>query len=577
MGLATAQKTLTMISKLPSDAPMKAVIDSRYQKSPGRIAEIAQSFERATPESVGVSSEAVLSFLKSLYEDNSLNMHNVMIIKDEKCICDASFGPYNPKLPQYTFSACKSVTSIAIGCLVDEGKLSLDENMAEIFKDDLNGAERLAVKKITVRNLLMMQSGMVFAEASSMTCENWLKGFAGSLVNAKPGTKFSYNSIDTYILSRIVTKKTGLSLSDYLKRKIFKPLGITNYYWEKCPMGFAKGGWGLYIAVEDFAKIGLLLAHKGMWEGKRLLSEEYIIQATKKQVSAPADYGDFDYGYQIWACRKFNAFLFNGMFGQNVLVFPDKDMVIVSTAGNNELFQQSSYFQHVWDHFTQGKDEPASSKSDSKLRKFTDSLKTTKMERHNYYTSPDELEKVEEYCTFLSGKTIVPNCSQKYVMGFMDICNQVIANRFSQGLVSVSFNYTKGKFMVSFEEPDVTYTVPVGFTDYEYCDVRFSGSVYKVAVLGKFATDEDGKHVLKIRIDYLELPTTKVFKFKIDDLGVVMIEDEYPGELLIESYIRSFFKQNKKNPLISSMNLDRILYRAEQRAAPKVNMIEKIQ
>lgn len=572
MGIASAQRTISLISKLPADAPIKPVIDSHYSKSSGHPSVISQPFERATPESVGLSSELIYSFIKSIHDDISLNMHNVMIVKDEKCICEASFGPYDPRIPQYTFSACKSVTSIAIGCLIDEGKLSLDDSMADIFKEELNNAEKLAVKKITVRNLLTMQSGMMFAEISSAASEDWLKGFAGSIQVSKPGTKFAYNSINTYVLARMVTKVSGLSLTDYLKKKIFKPLGITNYYWEKCPKGFAKGGWGLYIALEDFAKLGVLLSHRGIWNGKRLLSEEYIEQATARQVSSPPENGDFDYGFQIWSCRICNAFLFNGMFGQNVLVFPEKDLVIVSTAGNNELFQKSTYFSHVWRHFNMDEEHLIKGGKHC-LTDYLSELGTTKLERFNYYTSPKELEKVQGLCEKLDGKKLIPNTSQKFIMGFMDICNQAISNKFSKGLVSVGFSYENGKLYATFEEPDILYRIPVGFSDYEYTDVISSNSVYKVAVLGRFTVDEDGKNVLKIKVDYLELPSTKIFKFKMDDIGVVMIEDDYPGETLITSSIRSFFLQNKKNPLISSLNLDRLLYRAEQRAAPKVNMI----
>ncbi|MCR5457714.1 MAG: beta-lactamase family protein [Clostridiales bacterium] len=571
MGIASAQRTIALISKLPADAPMKPVIDSHYSKSSGIPSVISQPFERVTPESVGLSSEVVLSFIRTLHDDKSLKMHNVMIVKDGKCICDASFGPYDPKIPQYTFSACKSVTSIAIGCLIDEGKLSLDDNLADIFKEELNNSEKLTVKKITVKNLLMMQSGMLFAEISSAASEDWLKGFAGSIQASKPGTKFAYNSINTYILARIVAKISGISLTDYLKKKIFKPLGITNYFWEKCPRGYAKGGWGLYIAIEDFAKLGVLLSHKGMWNGKRLLSEEYIEQATSRQVSTPAENGDFDYGFQIWSCRLCNAFLFNGMFGQNVLVFPDKDLVIVSTAGNNELFQKSTYFGHVLRHFN-SEDMYAIKGSKQNLQDYLDELKTTKLERFNYYTPPKELDKVQDYCEKLDGKKLIPNTSQKFIMGFMDICNQAVSNYFSKGLVSVEFSYENGKLYASFEEPDKIFRIPVGFSDYEYAEVILNNSVYKVAVLGRFTTDEDGKDVLKIKIDYLESPSTKIFKFKIDDIGIVMSEEDYPGETLITSTIRSYFQQNKKNPLISSLNLDRIIYRAEQRAAPMINM-----
>ena len=164
-----------------------------------------------------------------------------------------------------------------------------------------------------------MRAGVIFGEAEALSEQDWVRAFLNSSLKGEPGTEFYYNSLNTYMLSAIVLRKTGKKLTDFLQERLFGPMGITDILWETCPSGIEKGGWGLYIRPEDIAKLGQLVMDEGMWHGQQLISAEYIRTATAAHASPPPELGDFDYGYQIWVGRKTPAFLFNGMLGQNVL------------------------------------------------------------------------------------------------------------------------------------------------------------------------------------------------------------------------------------------------------------------
>ncbi|MEG1743360.1 MAG: serine hydrolase, partial [Clostridia bacterium] len=160
--------------------------------------------ECATPESQGVPSSLLADFLRDLKNDDQLSMHLLTFCKNGKIICRVSFGEQNILLPKYTFSAAKSVVSLAIGMLIDDGILSLDEKLVEIFQDETDLISRIKLKDVTIKSLLTMTSCVAFAELSSMTQTNWVKAFLSSSVKGDVNKSFNYNSLNTYMLSAIV-------------------------------------------------------------------------------------------------------------------------------------------------------------------------------------------------------------------------------------------------------------------------------------------------------------------------------------------------------------------------------------
>ena len=152
--------------------------------------------------------------------------------------------------------------------------------------------------EVTVEHLLTMTSGVQFNEIGAISGNDWLNSFLNAPVSGKPGAAFQYNSMNTYVLSAIVTERTGMTLSEYLEPRLFQPLGITKYLWETCPKGITKGGWGLFLCPEDMAKLGQLYLQRGIWKGQQLVPEGWVEISTGKQVESVE--GTFGYGYQVW-------------------------------------------------------------------------------------------------------------------------------------------------------------------------------------------------------------------------------------------------------------------------------------
>lgn len=318
------------------------------------------SLPRATPESQGVSSEAIAQMLDAIDEDiNSMN--SIMILRHGKVIAEAWWAPNSPETPHAMYSLSKSFTSTAAGFAVTEGKLDIDKPIIEYFPDDLPNELSDNLRKMKVRHVLSMSGGHdnepsynglveLTRDAEEMTKiqDDWAKIFLAYPVTHEPGTFFRYNSLGTYMISATVQKLTGERIVDYLQPRLWEPLQIEKPYWEISPQGINKGGSGLFLRTEDMAKFGQLYLQKGKWNGKQLIPEDWITQATTKQVSNGDDpNSDWAQGYcfQFWRCRH-NIYRGDGMYSQFIVVIPEKDAVIVSTADSNRYQDVLNYY---WD------------------------------------------------------------------------------------------------------------------------------------------------------------------------------------------------------------------------------------
>ena len=344
MNLSTASRTFQLLSRiLDSRTPTEPFLPPAGEKRPLPLRDPQQPLPRATPESQGVSSRHIQRFLEELDRGRDLYPQDVLVLRNGRVLCAAAWGAQDLRAVKYTFSACKSVVSLAVGLLIDDGNLSVTEQVADIF--DGEGGLKRRLRGMTVEDLLTMRSGALFTEAEALTETDWVRRFLSSTLKGEPGTEFAYNSLNTYMLSVIVRRRSGMDLTDLLQQRLFKPMGITDVLWERCPMGVEKGGWGLYIRAEDLAKLGQLVMDGGLWRGERLLSRSYLRAALTPRAVPPASTGDFNYGYQIWVGRSENTFLFNGMLGQNVLGFSDSGILVVTHAGADTDFQESRYFE----------------------------------------------------------------------------------------------------------------------------------------------------------------------------------------------------------------------------------------
>ena len=535
-----------------------------------------QAFVRATPESQGISSDLFAALLRELDASKDTEMHHFMALRHGKVICECNFAPYPKGMWHITHSMCKSITGMAIGMLIEEGKLKLDENIYDIFSDQINALSKIFRPVITVENLLTMTSGVTFNESGIVSGNDWLGSFLNASVNGKPGTEFQYNSLNTYVLSAIVTKRTGETLTEYLTPRLFGPLGITKYYWETCPKGITKGGWGLFLCAEDMAKLGQLYLQRGKWNGQQLVSEYWIEISTARHLKTQND--TYGYGYQLWMEQRPGSFEYNGMLGQNVIIYPDMDMVLVTNAGNKEMFQDCIMLNIIRKYFPVNYHPadvlPENPLSHSLLKRLCGELENgennnrsaslrggwkrnavfrRKNKKYSYRISA-AVDRPSDHHSFMravSGRTYV---MEQQNIGIAPLFVQVFHNNMTDGISEISFTYDAGNFYVSFTEGEVIHKLPVGFGKAADGCVDLHGEHYLVATLGEFARDENDIPVLKLEITFIEeCVKRKAHIFFHENNGIEIRWNETPGKKMILAGLSSITEELSGNFLYNSL------------------------
>lgn len=537
-----------------------------------------QAFVRATPESQGISSDLFAALLRELDASKDTEMHHFMALRHGKVICECNFAPYPKGMWHITHSMCKSITGMAIGMLIEEEKLKLDENIYDIFPDHINAFSKIFRPVITVENLLTMTSGVTFNESGIVSGNDWLGSFLNASVNGKPGTEFQYNSLNTYVLSAIVTKRTGETLTEYLTPRLFGPLGITKYYWETCPKGITKGGWGLFLCAEDMAKLGQLYLQRGKWNGQQLVSEYWIEISTARHLKTQND--TYGYGYQLWMEQRPGSFEYNGMLGQNVIIYPDMDMVLVTNAGNKEMFQDCIMLNIIRKYFPVNYHPadvlPENPLSHSLLKRLCGELengennnRSTSLrggwkrnvvsrrkhsdKKYSYRVSA-AVDRPSDHHSFMravSGRTYV---MEQQNIGIAPLFVQVFHNNMTDGISEISFTYDAGNFCVSFTEGEVIHKLPVGFGKAADGCVDLHGEHYLVATLGEFARDENDIPVLKLEITFIEeCVKRKAHIFFHEDDEIEIRWNETPGKKMILAGLSSITEELSGNFLYNSL------------------------
>ena len=305
---------------------------------------------RSTPEAQGISSAAVRDFVTAADKINTL--HSFMLLRHGHVIAEGWWKPEAADKPHILNSLSKSFTSTAIGLAIESGKLNLDDPVLKFFPTDAPAGPSENLQAMKVRDLLTMTGGHD-TEPKAVGGAPSVKQFLAHPVKHKPGTHFQYNTMGTYTLSAIVTKVTGQTTLDYLRPRLFAPLGIANPDWASSPEGHSLGGYGLKICTEDIAKFGQLYLQKGKWNGRQLLPEKWVEQATSRQV--PNDQESHSnigidwqqgYGFQFWRCTH-NAYRGDGAGGQLCVVMPDQDAVLAITADTGNF---QGELNAVWNH-----------------------------------------------------------------------------------------------------------------------------------------------------------------------------------------------------------------------------------
>lgn len=329
---------------------------------------------RSSPEAQGVSSASIRAFVEAA--DQQVNvMHSFMLVRHGHVIAEGWWKPERPQKPHVMWSLSKSFTSTAVGLAIDEGLLSVDDGVLQFFPEYAPANASGNLKAMRVRDLLTMTTGHD-SEPRFTPDASWEQSFFDHPVPHEPGTHFLYNSPASHMLSSIVQKVTGQTMLDYLRPRLFEPLGIQNPQWDMSPQGVTIGGWGLHICTEDIARFGLLYLQKGRWNEGQLVPEEWTRQATSKQVpngNDPNRDWTQGYGFQFWCCRH-GAYRGDGRDGQFCVVLPELDAVVAMTAQTADLQAQLTL---VWDKLLPAFSAsilPPASDEENHLRQILDNL-----------------------------------------------------------------------------------------------------------------------------------------------------------------------------------------------------------
>lgn len=569
MNLSTASRTYQLLTRIfDVRNATEPFLPPRAEKASLPLRDPQQPFPRVTPESQGISSDHIRKFLEELGRGGDLFMQDVLVLRRGQLLCAASYGSQVITAPKHTFSACKSITSLAIGLLVDDGLLHLDDKVADLFEDLATATVRRRLKNMSVEDLLTMRAGVIFGEAEALSEQDWVRAFLNSSLKGEPGTEFYYNSLNTYMLSAIVLRKTGKKLTDFLQERFFGPMGITDILWETCPAGIEKGGWGLYIRPEDIAKLGQLVMDEGMWHGQQLISAEYIRAATSAHASPPLELGDFDYGYQIWVGRKSPAFLFNGMLGQNVLGFRNSGILLVTNAGADTDYQESRYFEIVDRYF--GGDFPDFLPEDPDAYA---QLQNTVTKLSSYHSAPLPLDQKAE--PFLD-QSFDANDPKAASVGILPVALQALHNNYASGLTSIAVSIRGGKPELIYREKDATHRLPVGLGRPEISQLNFHGNVFQVAASGRFTHDEEERPVFYIQLAFLETPSVRTIKLIRTPEGLLLRQTETPGVPYIYKRLRKAADATLYKPLLllalGGTEDDYLRYKAIQLISPEISL-----
>ena len=293
-----------------------------------RLLSLAQvnDLPRTSPEAVGMRSEQVMAFFDSLLAHPLTEIHSVIVMRHGKVVGEMYPAPFRPEYQHTQFSCSKTFVAAAVGIAIGEKRLRLTDRVVDFFPDELPKVVSWQLASITVEDLLTMRSGFAVDTQMRNRSRQWVRDYLNHPMNAVPGKLFQYDSIDTYLLSAIVQRVTGMTVHDYLQQRVFRHLNIRQVHWEQSPEGITTGGWGLYIQPESLAKFGQLLLQRGQWHGLQLIPARWVDAMMTHHVVRN---GNDDYGYQMWSCDYPTAMRADGAYGQYIFIIPKDDVVVV--------------------------------------------------------------------------------------------------------------------------------------------------------------------------------------------------------------------------------------------------------
>ncbi len=536
-------------------------------------------FNYATPEETGINSSIINDFIKELNNDASTAIHSLIIVKNNNVILEMTNKPYKIDYWRYTFSLSKTITALAIGMLIDDGLLNVNDSITKYLGDHMSPLDKLKFRDITIEHLLTMSSGFTFNELGAVTINDWLRGIISTNLKWSAGSQFEYNSMNSYLLAVVVCRITGSSLMIFLEKRLWSFLDIKNVYWDKCPFGIEKGGWGLYLSPKDMAKLGVLFLNKGKWDNKQVISEKWLNEMVTPRFNTSEHFGDYDYGYQIWIKKDQKAFLMNGMFGQNVLVIPKNKIVVVTCAGNQDKFQTNNFFKLADKYFIQNNFSDMSIKRN---KKDNNELQRLISDNARFKAQKNEISKgwhklfdyfskknyqLPAYLQQINGNVYEFDHKEYQGVGFIPLLMRGYLNNHTSGMISIKILCRLDSLILKIQEQDCVFDIDVSLTKATYQTLNYHNDQYEIGVLASFNHDEDDNPVLKLQVSFIEYPNTRHLKLRFLNDKIQLEMSEFPGLKYVEKGLDRFNRNSKEIKLIdmftNKFDLDYLKYKAE--------------
>ena len=507
-------------------------------------------FRRTTPEKHGISSKRIYAMLSELEANSRANIHSIMVLCNGEVISECSRDGYSVNIAHLSHSMSKTVTGMIIGTLVSDGLLKVSDQLVDFFPEVAYRDKRFA--DITVQHLLNMTSGVDFAEAGSITESLWTEAFFASSMRFAPGAKFAYNSMNSYILARIVERVSGRAFGEVAEERFFAPLGIKNYFWEKSPEGTEKGGWGLYMSAESWAKAGCAFLFDGSFFGKRIFPYEWICESITNTVDTGYASGDFDYGYHLWTLREGGEYLFNGMLGQNVWVCPKNRIVVVVMSGNNELFQDSPAL-YIIRRYLGGRINDELYRRDQRVLREKES---TFLGNRRFARPKAQKRGITRLFGIVrrdNTDTSFADIAGEYKfgknnVGLLPLVVRAMQNNLDSSLESMTLRYEGGELWFIVKESGEEHKIGVGIYGYKSGILTFRGERYIVRCMGESLALHD-KVEYRIELIFPELPNTRMIRLVPLGEGRVRVElSENPNNRIAENM---FLRMSEINSITS--------------------------
>lgn len=514
-------------------------------------ADKSTDIQYACPGKKGVSASAVKKLYNTLAADDKVNLSGFGMMVDGEVVAEYYKAPYKKDYRRVSFSMCKSVISMAVGIAEYEGLLSLNEKVSDIFTTHDGVFFKRGMKDITIKHLLTMTSCVSFDEVGSVFTMDWRRAYMSSDISCVSEAGFSYNSMNTYMLAAVIVRRTGKSVMDYLKEKLFDDMKLYDITWDKCPMGIEKGGFGMKLSLVDMLKLGQLYLNNGMWmvdgEKKQLIPKEWVEESTKMHVRLDRN-NIAGYGYHIWLLTD-GSILYNGVFGQNVYVNRDRGIVIATTASSYDIFPDGRVVRLL--------SEFAACDSNFKP-KITNNIPCFRGSVFKKYMN--KLSDMSSYAAnlfrqYFGAQFGIEYKFDEYAGSILPISIQCVYSVYQTGIRSMKLGFKDDILYFKVCENGILYNIRLGYKKgepYIYQILEIRGKSFPIAAGAVVAFDEDDKPLIKIKIIYLEEVGMMTFKLMFEGGKLLLRTMELPrlynvaGKLSKEEYIK---KKSYKIPI----------------------------